>query len=129
MRKVLKKLLSLWLVWSIALLPVQTFGALPAPATGEPCMMHGTVTGHPHGSEQAGHPDTSQAPCSSCKSCDQHDCDGDACAAGSCASMQLQPAILSLRLAERYRAAARGSASPASGLVSRTDPPPLPPPV
>jgi uncharacterized membrane protein len=129
MRKLLKNLFSLWLVWAIALLPLQAFSALPAPATGEPCVMHAAAAAHQHGGAHAGHGDASHTPCSTCDYCSQHDCDGDDCAAGSCSGMQLQPAMLSLRLAEPYRAAATGDGLPGSGIASRSDPPPLPPPV
>jgi hypothetical protein len=129
MSKLLKNLLSLWMVWAIALLPLQAFSALPVPANSEPCPMHTTAAEHQHGGQHAGHRDASQTPCSTCQSCDQHDCDGDDCAAGSCSGMHLQPAMLSTRLAELYPAAGNGDGLPWSGMASRTDPPPLPPPV
>ena len=129
MRKVLKKLLSLWVIWSIALLPLQSFGALPAPVTSEPCMVHAAAAEHQHAGRHDGQPDTGESPCPSCKSCDQHDCDGDDCTAGDCSGLQLQPAMLPLRLAELPRGVPGADALPASGIASRTDPPPLPPPV
>ena len=48
MRKLLKKLLPLWLILSIALLPLQSFGALSAPAASEPCMMDAAASHHQH---------------------------------------------------------------------------------
>ena len=128
MHKLLKQLLSLWVIWSMALLPLQSYGASPAAATSEPCMMHAAATQHQHAGGHDSHYDKSQSTCPNCRLCEQHDCDGDDCTAGSCSGMQLQPAMLSLRLAELQRSLAGGDALPPRGIASRTDPPPLPPP-
>jgi hypothetical protein len=129
MHKLLKKLLSLWVIASIALLPLQSFGALSAPAASEPCMKQAAATEHQHVGGHDGHHDTGHSLCPTCRLCEQHDCDGDDCAAGSCSGMQLQPAMLPLRLTELQRGIPGGDGLPPSGIASRTDPPPLPPPV
>jgi hypothetical protein len=128
MHKVLKKFLSLWVIWSIALLPLQSFGAFPAPATSEPCMMGAGATERQHAGGHHSHHDTGHSLCPTCRLCEQHDCDGDDCAAGSCSGMQLQPAMLPLRLTELQRGIPGGDGLPPSGIASRADPPPLPPP-
>ena len=128
MHKLLKKLLSLWVIWSIALLPLQSFGALSAPAASEPCTMQPAATRHQHAGGHDGHHDTGQSLCPTCRLCQQHDCDGDDCAAGGCSGLQLPPAMLPLRLVELQPGLLGGDALPPSGIASRTDPPPLPPP-
>jgi hypothetical protein len=125
MRNLLKNLFSLWMVWAIALPPLQAFSALPVAANSEPCAMHAAADAH----QLAGHPGAAKTPCSNCKHCNERDCDSDDCGAGSCSGMHLQPAVLSSLAPDLFRAAATGEGLPPGGIASHTDPPPLPPPV
>ncbi len=129
MRKLLKNLFSLWMAWAIALAPLQAFSAMPAAADSEACAMHAAAAAHQQPGVHPGHHGVILKPCADCPHCNQHDCDSDECTSGSCSGMHLQPAVLGSPAAELLRAAALADGLPASAIASRTDPPPLPPPV
>jgi hypothetical protein len=129
MPKLLKNLLSLWMVLAIALPPLQAFGALSAPVDAEPCAMQSTASAHEYTGAQASQHGDMQTRCFDCQQCDQQGCDGDTCSTGGCSGMQVQPALLPTQPAVLFRAAVSAERVPVTGIRSRTDPPPLPPPV
>lgn len=129
MRKLVKNLVSLWMVMAIAMLPLQAFSAPPAPGEDEPCAMHSTASAHQHAGAQASQYGDMQTPCSDCQQCDEHGCDSDTCSTGGCSGMQVQPALLPTQAAALFRAVVSAERVPVTGIRSRTDPPPLPPPV
>lgn len=123
MRELLKHFASLWMVLAIALSPLQAFSATATVAASKPCASH-TAASEPH----AGH--HAQAPTDDgCPHCNQQDCDPDDCPGGSCSVLHLHPAILFCLTAQLYSGATAADALPASGILSRSDPPPLRPPV
>jgi len=123
MRKLLKHLASLWMVLAIALLPLQAFSATASAAGSEPCASH-TAASESH----AGH--HAEAPSGDgCPHCNQQDCDPDDCSGGSCSGLHLHPAIPFCVTVQLYFGAVAADALPASGVLSRSDPPPLRPPV
>ena len=123
MRNLLKHFASLWIVLAIALSPLQAFSATASAASSKPCTSHMAAS-----ESHAGH--HAQAPTGDgCPHCTQQDCDADDCSGGSCSGLHLHPAIPFCVTAQLYSGVAAADAQPAGGILSRSDPPPLRPPV
>jgi hypothetical protein len=117
----------LWLSLALAAAPLQVAAAPERADDAAPCHVVSDTQHAP--SDHSHHVHGAQEACPQCENCPQHDCVKDGCAPGVGSVLHLQPAVIAfLDFAYLLHSAPKRFVSD-SALVTRTEPPPLRPPL
>jgi len=132
MRNLTKNLMTLWLAVALIIAPLQamTAGIAGAGTDAAPCAMNMTAEADSQPGAHDSHRVNRDSATSHCPSCSDHTCNqvGE-CASQGCVSFHVQPAASGgIRFHHISNSDLRTTLQP-SIVVSRTDPPPLRPPV
>jgi hypothetical protein len=132
MRRLSKNFLTLWVVLALVVTPLQAFtaGGDAAEPAAAPCASHSVAEADSGHLSHVAHHATANTPTPHCRGCCDRDCQhGDECTSQGCVAFHLQPATIGG--ASPYHAANSTARIPLlpKTVISRSDPPPLRPPV
>ena len=130
MRKLPKNLMTLWLAVALVIAPLQAMTAGIGGADAAPCAMNLAAETDARSGAHDSHRGGQDSAASQCPACSEHAChQGGECSGQGCVSFHVQPAaIAGIRLHHIGNSDPRTVLQPTI-IVSRTDPPPLRPPV
>jgi hypothetical protein len=135
MHKLLKKLFSFWLAVALCISPLQALTANAAADKAAPCEMRlkGASEHHPAAMQPAGHHthhhQLAASAGSDCPRCQQDNCSGGDCSPSTCTTVHLHPGVIASLLLAEPSGSDSNVTLPATIRDSRSDPPPLRPPL
>jgi hypothetical protein len=133
MRSLMKNLMALWLAVALIITPLQAMTADIAGAATDaaaPCAMSMAAEADSRSGTHDAHQVSQGLAASHCPPCSDHGCNtGGECASQGCVSFHIQPAVIVGTLLHHSRNAESRVRVEPTLIASRTDPPPLRPPV